>query len=67
MLVFLNWMGAAAMVAAPYFMHIDAGKYLVIVGFILLTIQAVRERIYNLIALNILGIIGYTYALTIGS
>lgn len=59
----VGWMGAAAMGAAPFFIDTPQGKLLAIVGLALLTVQAYNMRAVNLIALNVLGIIGYAHAL----
>ncbi|MFO0000007.1 MAG: hypothetical protein ACK559_02665 [bacterium] len=58
-----GWVGAAAMVAAPPMIDTAQGKALAIVGLLLLTLQAAKLRAYNLILLNIGGILGYCYAL----
>jgi len=52
-------MGAAALATAPFIIDTPEGKTLAAVGLSLLTLQAIRTRTYNLIALNIIGIIGY--------
>lgn len=49
--------------AAPFFIDTMQGKLLAIVGLTLLTIQAYNIRAVNLIALNVIGIMGYSYAL----
>jgi hypothetical protein len=59
----VGWMGAAAMGAAPFFIDTVQGKLLAIVGLALLTVQAYNMRAVNLIALNVIGIIGYAHAL----
>lgn len=58
-----GWVGAAAMVAAPPLIDTAQGKALAIVGLLLLTIQAAKLRAYNLVLLNIGGILGYSYAI----
>lgn len=63
MIRFAGWVGAAAMVAAPPMIDTAQGKALAIVGLLLLTLQAAKLRAYNLVLLNIGGIIGYSYAL----
>lgn len=63
MIRFAGWVGAAAMVAAPPMIDTAQGKALAIVGLLLLTLQAAKLRAYNLILLNIGGILGYCYAL----
>ena len=57
------WIGAACMMAAPFIIDTSAGKYLAIVGLVLLTLQAIANKCYNLVLLNIVGIGGYFYAL----
>ena len=59
----IGWMGAGCMALAPFAIDTDAGKLAAIAGLVLLTIQALDIRAYNLVFLNIAGIIGYTYAL----
>jgi hypothetical protein len=51
------------MMAAPFIIDTSAGKYLAICGLVLLTLQAIANRCYNLVLLNIVGIGGYFYAL----
>lgn len=51
--------------AAPFFIDSTGGKLCAILGLALLTIQAYNLRAINLIALNICGIIGYSYAIYI--
>jgi hypothetical protein len=59
----LNWSGAAALVVAPFLINYGEGKILAIVGLGLLTSQAYRLRAYNLVFLNIAGMVGYTFSL----
>lgn len=59
-LVILNWIGAAALCAAPFFITTVEGQALAILGLALLTRQAVANKTWNLVALNIIGIIGYS-------
>ncbi len=58
-----GWIGAAALAAAPFIIDSDEGKILAIAGLALLCFQAWQTKCYNLIFLNITGIIGYSYAL----
>ena len=58
-----GWLGAAAMVAAPFFIDTDAGKATAALGLALLTVQALDRRLYNLVLLNILGIAGYLWSI----
>lgn len=50
------------MVAASFFIDTDAGKIAAIVGLSFLTVQAIQNRLWNLVFLNIASIIGYLYA-----
>jgi hypothetical protein len=59
----IGWCGAGAMALAPFAIDTDAGKLAAIAGLVLLTVQALDIRAYNLVFLNIAGIIGYSYAL----
>ena len=63
MIAFIGWCGAGAMALAPFAIDTDAGKLAAIAGLVLLTIQALDIRAWNLVFLNLAGIIGYTYAL----
>ena len=60
---FCGNLGAAIMCAAPFLIDSDIGKTLAILGLSLLTVQAIDLRAYNLVALNIVSIGGFTYAL----
>ena len=59
----IGWCGAGAMALAPFAIDTDAGKLAAIAGLLLLTIQAVDIRAWNLVFLNLAGIVGYSYAL----
>ena len=59
----IGWMGALCMAGAPFIIDTDAGKLAAIAGLVLLTIQALDIRAWNLVLLNLAGIIGYSYAL----
>lgn len=58
-----GWLGAGCMALAPFAIDTDAGKLAAIFGLTLLTVQALDIRAYNLVCLNLAGIIGYSYAL----
>ena len=58
-----GWCGAGARARAPFAIDTDAGKLAAIAGLVLLTIQALDIRAWNLVFLNLAGIIGYSYAL----
>lgn len=59
----IGWCGAGAMSLAPFAIDTDAGKLAAIAGLVLLTVQALDIRAWNLVCLNLAGIVGYTYAL----
>ena len=59
----IGWLGAGCMALAPFAIDTDAGKLAAIGGLTLLTLQAIDGKLWNLVFLNIAGIIGYTYAL----
>ena len=59
----IGWAGAGCMALAPFAIDTDAGKLAAIGGLILLTVQALDNKLYNLVFLNLSGIIGYSYAL----
>jgi hypothetical protein len=61
--IWLGWWGALCMVIAPFIIDYNAGKWLAICGLALLTVQAIHAKMGNLITLNLLGILGYSYAL----
>lgn len=61
----VGWIGAGTMVVASFNMASSAGMLTAIVGLGLLTIQAAATRTMNLVMLNLLSIIGFTYALYI--
>ena len=51
------------MALAPFAIDTDAGKLAAIGGLTLLTLQAIDGKLWNLVFLNIAGILGYSYAL----
>lgn len=53
------------MASAPFFIDSNSGKLLAIGGLFLLTIQAFDLKAWNLVLLNLTGIMGYFYALYI--
>ena len=57
------WVGATCMALAPFAIDTNAGKVAAIIGLALLTVQALDIRAFNLVFLNLAGIIGYCYAL----
>ena len=63
MIAVIGWIGALCMAGAPFIIDTDAGKLAAIAGLVLLTVQAFDIRAWNLVLLNLAGIIGYSYAL----
>lgn len=63
MIALIGWMGALCMAGAPFIIDTDAGKIIAIAGLLMLTQQAAHGKLWNLVCLNIAGIIGYSYAL----
>ena len=61
--VALNWIGAAALAVAPFFITYTWGQVVAITGLALLTRQAIINRTWNLVFLNITGIIGYSFTI----
>lgn len=62
---FYGWMGAAFMIVSPPIIDTDLGKALAIAGLAFLTLQAAPAKLWNLVLLNVCGILGYCYALYI--
>jgi hypothetical protein len=56
-------LGTGAMCVAPFFIDTLPGKLCAICGLLLLTIQALDLKAYNLIILNVVGVAGYTFSL----
>lgn len=65
MIAAIGWIGAALMCAASFQIDSDMGKAMAIVGLLLLTLQAVANKCYNLVLLNVISIGGFLYALYI--
>ena len=59
----LNWIGAIALAIAPFIIGTGIGKLLACFGLALLSIQAYSLKAYNIVLVNLLGIVGYMYAL----
>ena len=55
MIALFGWIGAVAMVAFSFTLWIP----LALVGLSLLTIQATATKTYNLVALNVVSLIGF--------
>lgn len=65
MIALVGWVGAALMCTASFQIDSDAGKMAAIAGLLLLTLQAIANKCYNLVLLNIISIGGFFYALYI--
>ena len=63
MIAVIGWLGALCMAGAPFIIDTDAGKIIAIAGLLMLTQQAADGKLWNLVLLNLAGIIGYSYAL----
>ena len=59
------WLGTFCLGFAPFIIDTPAGKMLSMLGLALLCLQASHKGCYNLLILNTIGILGYTYALYI--
>ena len=59
------WLGTFCLCLAPFIIDTPAGKMMAMLGLTLLCLQAAHKSCYNLLILNTIGIIGYTYALYI--
>jgi ABC-type dipeptide/oligopeptide/nickel transport system permease component len=57
----IGWIGAALMCAASFLIDTDLGKIFAIAGLSLLTLQAIDNKCYNLVFLNMISIGGYLY------
>ena len=55
MIALVGWIGAVAMVVFSFTLWIP----LAIIGLALLTIQATATKTYNLVALNVVSLIGF--------
>jgi hypothetical protein len=57
------WSGAVLICTAPFLIDTDIGKTMICVGLSIVTIQAYRLKAYNMVIMNVVGILGYTFAL----
>jgi len=63
MIRLIGWIGAAGLSAAPFFLPHPGAFVVIIFSFVLLTFQVARARLFNLVFLNIMGVLGYSYSL----
>ncbi len=61
--LFLNWYGVAELAAAPFFITSIEGMALAASGLAALLFQAFNLRAYNLVILNLSGIVGYSFSI----
>ena len=61
MILALAWIGTGLLCAAPFFIDTLEGKAAMICGLSLLSIQAIERKLWNLLTLNSIGVIGYVY------
>jgi hypothetical protein len=59
----MAWIGTACLCLAPFTIDTPEGKAMAMVGLMLLTLQAIEKKCYNLVTLNTICFIGYGYAL----
>lgn len=57
-----SWLGAAAIVAAPFLINLPIGKALACLGLALLSLQAARLKAWNMVLANTIGIVGYLFS-----
>jgi len=62
-MVVLGWIGAVLMIIASFNMGTIGGCVLAVSGLILLTVQAISLKQYNLIILNLCSIIGFCFSI----
>lgn len=63
LITYSAWLGTVCMAFAPFVIDTEQGKLMAMAGLALLTLQAYDAKLYNLMILNTIGIIGYFYAL----
>ena len=59
-----GWIGAVGITAAPFFIATTGGQLLAAVSLLLLTIQMVKVRCWNMVLANTIGIVGYIWSIT---
>ncbi len=59
--IVIYWIGAILVVVAPLFKRISTWIAILILGLFILTLQAIDQELYNLIALNVASILIYTH------
>ncbi len=59
----IAWGGAMILIVAPFFQDIRLTSFSMIFGLSLLTFQALDQELWNLVMLNICGIVGWSLKL----
>lgn len=62
-LAVVYWTGALALAFAPFMIDSIHGKMLAIFGLSVLTLQCYKLKAWNMVAINLIGIGGYTHAI----
>ena len=65
MLRVCSTLGTFGLIIGPWIIDSDIGKMIMIMGLAFLSFQAYNLRAWNLIFLNLIGIMGYAYAIYI--
>ena len=60
MITAIGYIGAACLTIAPFYINYKWGKIAAAIGLALLTVQAIDAALWNLVILNLAGIVGYT-------
>ena len=62
----LYYLGSGAVGVSPFLINSIEGRIVAIAGLLVLTIQVARARQYNLVVLNLVGIVGYIFSILTG-
>jgi len=58
-----GWFGAFALCFAPFVIDTNGGKALAMLGLLALSLPALHNRIYSILFCNIVGFLGYGFAI----
>jgi hypothetical protein len=58
----MAWVGAAGLMAAPFFIDTTGGKALIVFSLVLLSIQMVKLKAWNMVLANTVSIAGYLWS-----
>ena len=59
----IYWIGAIGLAIAPWVVDSPLGKIIYIFALLIMTIQTYEAKLYNLVTVNIIGILGFIYSL----